>query len=187
MLFRSLLTALALALIVPTVARAQDPTLSTTELRRGLAGSWSGALAYRDYQSDRLFEIPVTTTIEVLPDGVTMIRRSLFDDGPAKPVWITTVSLDDPAAGTSTSATFRAGQSPGLSTETVRLSAYRDPDHWTMTCSETAEDDDRPAEIRITGTRDGNSLLEVKEVRPVGAGDDAWRFRNQTRLTPLGD
>jgi hypothetical protein len=24
-------------------------------------------------------------------------------------------------------------------------------------------------------------------VRPVGADDSAWRFRNQTRLTRLGD
>lgn len=187
MLFRSLITALLLALIVPTVARAQDPGPSATELRQGLAGTWSGALGYRDYQSDRLFEIPVTTTIEVLPDGVTMIRRSLFDDGPDKPVWITTVSLDDPAAGTTTSATFRAGQTPGLSTETVRLSTWRDPAHWTVTYSETAEDDDQPAEIRVTETRDGDSLMSVKDVRPVGADDSAWRFRNQTRLTRLGD
>ena len=134
-----------------------------------------------------MFEIPVTTTIEALPDGLTLIRRSLFDDGPDKPVWITTVSLDDPAAGTSTSASFRAGNTPGLSTGAVRVSAYSDPTHWTLVYSTTAEDDNAPADIRVTESRDGDALLEVKEVRAVGAGDEAWTFRNQTRLTRIGD
>jgi hypothetical protein len=186
MLFRLLITSLVFALVVPTFVQAQDAP-SVAELRQGLAGRWNGALGYRDYQTDQLFEIPVTTTIEALPDGATIITRSLFDDGPDKPVWITTVSLEDPAAGTSTSATFRVGQAPALSTEVVRVSAYRDPGSWALTAHETGEDNDVPAEIRVTETRDGDSLLVVKEVRPVGAGDDAWRFRNQTRLTRLAD
>ncbi|MCA3701373.1 hypothetical protein [Brevundimonas sp.] len=186
MLFRLLLSSMVFALVVPTCVQAQE-TPSVAELRQGLAGRWSGALGYRDYQTDRLFEIPLTTTIEALPDGVTTISRSLYDDGPDKPVWITTVRLEDPVAGTSSSASFRAGQAPALSTEAVRVSAYRDPQTWSLTSHETAEDNDEPAEIRLTETRDGDSLIEVKEVRPVGAGEDAWRFRNQTRLTRIGD
>lgn len=156
---------------------------SPTELRAGLSGQWNGALGYRDYQSDRLFEIPVQTTIEALPDGATIIRRSLFDDGPANPVWITTVSLDDPEAGATTSGSYRQGRAPSLSTETMRVSEWRDESHWTIVYAETGEDDDAPADIRVTETRDGDNVTAVKEVRPVGAGDDAWRFRNQTRLT----
>ena len=163
-------------------AFAQTPP-SPTDLRAGLAGDWTGALGYRDYQSDRLFEIPVRTTIEALPDGATIVRRSLFDDGPANPVWITTVSLDDPEAGASTSASFRRGRAPELSTETMRVEAWRDPEHWTIVYSQTGEDDDAPADIRVTETRAGDDLTAVKDVRPVGAGEDAWRFRNQTRLT----
>ncbi len=172
-------------LLIPGVAISQ--TLSATELRLGLVGQWSGTLGYRDYQSDRLFEIPVTTTITTPGDGATLVRQSLFDDGPDKPVWITSISLDDAEAGTSTSASFRAGNAPELSTETVRVSALADPTHWTLVYAETGEDNDAPADIRVTETRDGDTLLEVKEVRPVGAGDDAWRFRNQTRLRRLGD
>lgn len=115
------------------------------------------------------------------------MRQSLFDDGPDKPVWITTVSLDDPAAGTLTSASFRAGNAPGLSTATVSVAAFSDARHWTLTYSEIGQDDDQPAEIRVTETRDGDSLLAVKEVRPVGADETAWRFRNQTRLARTGD
>ena len=186
MTLRPLLAALALALILPAIADAQD-TPSATELRLGLAGHWTGALGYRDYQSDELFELPVATTITTPGDGATLIRQSLFDDGPGKPVWITTISLDDPAAGTSTSTSFRAGEQPELSTETVRVSAFADPTHWTLVYAETGEDDDAPADIRVTETRDGDALLSIKEVRPVGASTAAWRFRNQTRLTRVGD
>lgn len=180
-----LVAALLLTLLAAPVFAQTAP--SATELRAGLAGRWTGALGYRDYQTDRLFEIPVITTIEALPDGVTIIRRSLFDDGPANPVWITSVSLDDPSAGTTTSASYRRGQTPELSTETVRVSAWRDATHWTLIYAETGQDDEAPADIRVTETREGDSLISVKEVRPVGADETAWRFRNQTRLVRAGD
>lgn len=188
MTLRVFSAALALIVLTPVVASAQAATApSPTELRLGLVGHWSGALGYRDYQTDQLFEIPVTTTITTPGDGATQVRQSLFNDGPDKPVWITSISLDDPATGTSTSVSFRAGNAPELSTETVRVAAFTDATHWTVVYSETGEDDDQPADIRLTETRDGDSLLGVKEVRPVGADDTAWRFRNQTRLTRTGD
>lgn len=167
---------------------AQAPAADSAAIPlRSLVGRWSGALGYRDYQSDRLFEIPVNTTIVQVADGVTQIRTSLFDDGPDKPVWITTTSLLDEAAGTITSASYRSGRSVELTTETVRLATWTDPTHWTLVYESVAEDDDQPAEIRVTETRDGDSLMSVKDVRPVGADDSAWRFRNQTRLTRLSD
>lgn len=184
---RLLLLLLPLTVFLPVAAEAQQPAPAPVELRLGLIGHWSGALGYRDYQSNRLFEIPVATTIETPGDGATLIRRSLFNDGPGNPVWITTVSLDDAQAATSTSASFRAGRSPELSTEAVAVTAFADPTHWTLSYRRIGEDDDAPADIRITETRDGDALVEIKEVRPVGASDDAWRFRNQTRLTRMGD
>jgi hypothetical protein len=186
MTLRTLAAALFLLILMPVAALAQTPP-TASDLRLGLVGPWTGALGYRDYQTDELFEIPVTTTITTPGDGATLVRQSLFDDGPDKPVWITTVSLEDSAAGTSTSATFRAGSTPELSTEAVRVAAFTDPTHWTLISSETGEDDDQPADIRVTETRDGDALLVVKEVRRVGADDTAWRFRNQTRLSRAGD
>ncbi|WP_296817269.1 hypothetical protein [Brevundimonas sp.] len=156
---------------------------TATELRAGLEGRWVGALGYRDYQTDRLFELPVRTSIDVVDDGVTAIRRSAFDDGPAGTVWIVSTSLDDPQAGTVTTATFREGREVELLTETVEIVAYEGPQSWTIVYRRVGEDDDAPADIRVTETRAGDELLSVKEVRPLGAGDDAWRFRNQTRLT----
>jgi len=160
---------------------------SAASLHRALAGRWTGALGYRDYQTDRMFEIPVATTIIQVADGLTQIRTSLFDDGPDKPVWITSVSLHDQGAGTVASASYRAGRPVELTTETIRVADWRDDAHWTLVYESTAQDDDQPAEIRITETLDGDSLMSVKTVRPVGAGEDAWRFRNQTRLTRVSD
>jgi len=153
----------------------------------GLAGEWSGVLEYRDYQSDGLVELPVRTTIRTPGDGATLVQQSLFDDGPGRPVWITTVSLDDPVAGLSTSASYRAGGSPELATESLTLAEASGPADWTVIYSRTGEDDDQPAEMRVTQRRRGDALTATKEVRPVGADDDAWRFRNRTRLTRVGD
>lgn len=172
-----------LALALAAIAFPVWAQPSAAELRRGLEGDWVGALGYRDYQSDQLFELPVRTSIDVIEDGLTQVRRSAFDDGPSGTVWIVSTSLDQPETNRVTTATFRAGREPELLSETVAVAAYVDAEHWTLVYSQTGEDDDAPAEIRITETRDGPELLSVKEVRPVGTGDDAWRFRNQTRLT----
>lgn len=172
-----------LALVLAAIAPAAWAQPSAVELRRGLEGEWVGALGYRDYQSDELFELPVRTSIEVEEDGLTQVRRSAFDDGPSGTVWIISTSLDQPDENRVTTATFRAGREPELLSETVSIAAYEDAEHWTLVYSRIGEDDDAPAEIRVTETRDGAELLSVKDVRPVGAGDDAWRFRNQTRLT----
>lgn len=166
---------------------AQADAPSPTDLRLSLVGRWSGALGYRDYQSNRLFEIPVTTTIEALPDRLTLIRRSLFDDGPDKPVWITTVSLDDRTAATVTSAAFRAGRPVEPLIETLSVTDFRDATHWTIVYRTIGIDGDAPADIRVTETLDGLTLTSVKDVRPVGAGEEAWAFRNQTRLTRVAE
>ncbi len=177
----SVLVAVALsALAVPVSAQESPP--SAAMLRAGLAGAWKGALGYRDYQTNKLTELAVETRIDGVPDGLTQIRTSRFDEGPGrKPVWITSVSLDDAKAGTVTSASYRAGRKVEPETETVEVARYTGPTNWTLVYRQTGSDDDKPADIRVTETRTGDELLEVKEVSPVGA--NSWAFRNQTRLT----
>ena len=174
----SLFAAAALALAVP----ADAPTPAA--LRGGLAGVWTGALGYRDYRTDKLFELPVRRTIATVPDGATVVTTSAYDDGPKTgTVWITTVELFDAKAGKVSSASFRKGETSEVSTEAVRVAAFTDATHWTLVTSETATDDDKPADIRSTETRDGATLRSLKEVKPVGAPDTAWRGRNQSRFT----
>lgn len=151
-------------------------------LAAGLHGRWQGSLGYRDYQSNALQEIPVATRIEALPDGVTTLRISNFDDGPKSGnVIITTASLYDPSTGTVTSTSLRKGRPVELSTEQISVTAFTDATHWTVLSEQNGQDDNRPALIRITEMRDGDLLIAIKEVQPQG-GKDGWQFRNRTKL-----
>ena len=164
------------------ISHAAD-TPSPEALERGLAGRWSGALEYRDYQSNRSFKLPLNTLLSTGPDGATMTRVSSFDDGPQTGlVTITTVSLFD-ASGMLTSAMFRKGRAVEVWKEAARVSAFVDAAHWTLVYQRQGQDDNRAADIRITQTRRGAELTALKEVKPVDAPDSAYAFRNQTVLT----
>ena len=176
---RAFLTGL---MLLGTAAAAETPTPAA--LQGGLAGQWRGALGYRDYQTDALFELAVDTEIRALPDGVTVVRVSSFDDGPKVGlVYITTASLYDAKAGTVSAAMLRKGRAAELTVDSVAVTAYSDPAHWTMRYERDGTDGDSPAKIRTTETRDGDTVLAVKDVLPATATDGKWRFRNQLRLT----
>lgn len=176
----------ALALGIAVAAAAAEPPAPAV-LEAGLAGHWHGTLGYRDYQSDKLFELPVITEIRALPDGATILRTSTYDDGPkAGAVLITTASLHDTKESTVTSASLRKGRSVELSTERLSVTAHTDPTHWTIVATEDGTDNDKPALVRVTEVRDGDTVTATKDVQPK-AGDAVWRFRNILRLTRDGD
>lgn len=168
------------------LAAAPPPEpVTVVSARSGLAGVWTGKLEYRDYRADRWFGIPVVTTIEAIGDGRTLVRKSVFDDGPkVGAVHITSVGLYDPAAGVEQSATFRAGK-PVEPVETARLTLRnaRDATHWTLVEEVVGRDDDRPARIRETSVRDGDTLTTTKEVDFSDDAGEAWLVRNRTTLT----
>ena len=173
---------LAFAATFATDTPAQ-PAASATALIQKLAGEWSGALGYKDYQSGELFELPVKTTIRNIPDGVTQIRESEFDEGAKQPpVWITTATIFERDGAQLTYAGFRKGRDVELRKQQIRLERYAGPTNWTIVYSERGLDGDSQSDIRITETRDGDSLKEVKEVRPLNDAKAAWTFRNQTVL-----
>lgn len=173
----------ALACVLATPVLAQSAP-SPFDLQAGLAGKWVGALGYRDYQSNRLFELPMNTVVQVLPDKATIIRVSAFDDGPkAGFVYITSAGLYDAAKSTVTTATLRKGRAVETSTDSVTTVTYTDPTHWVVRYEADGTDDDKPAMLRTTETRDGDTLKTVKEVLPKAEAAKGWQFRNQTRLT----
>jgi hypothetical protein len=175
----------ALACLVATPAATQTLP-SPFELQAGLAGRWTGALGYRDYKTNKLFELPVTTDIQALPDKATVIRISAFDDGPKTGlVHITSASLYDLAKSSVSAVSFRKGQPVEVSTDAVRTVSYTDPTHWVVQYSADGSDDDKPALLRTTETRDGDKVLTVKEVMPRAGIEKGWQFRNQTRLTKV--
>jgi hypothetical protein len=181
---RIIIMAFALLAVGPAFAQAGAPAAPDIKtLRAGLVGAWQGKLEYRDYQSDRWFGLPVRVTQEMVGDGLTLIRKAEYDDGPQTgPVQITTVSLFDPAKSSETSATFRAGRTPELVTVGLRLSSITDATHWMMIEERTGTDDDRRAKIRETMTRDGARLTTLKEVDFLDDGAETWISRNRSTL-----
>lgn len=178
---RLILAAILFASNAPASAERAPPP-PPADLATGLAGTWTGSLGYRDYQSNTLFELPVKTEIRSLSDGVTVLRISDFDDGPkAGIVTITTASLHDRKAGTVTSVSLRKGRKIEADTEKLTVAAYTDPLHWTIRAEQDGEDDDKPALLRVTEVRDGNTLTATKEVQPKGSAQ-GWQVRNVTKL-----
>ncbi len=176
----------AVALLFAQVDAMPAAGPAPAALTAGLAGRWQGTLGYRDYQSNRLEEIPMRTRIEALPDGATVIRVSTFDDGPrVGDVFITTTSLFDSKNGQVTSATLRRGRPVETGAEQVRVATATDATHWTLVFERDGIDGDGPARLRTTEVRDGDVLTATKEVMPKGTA--TWQFRNRSLLTRISD
>ena len=188
---RAIVAGLLLALSLagsPALSTAAEPELDIAALRLATAGRWTGKLEYRDYSADRWFGLPMTVRIENQGDGVTLIRKADFDDGPkVGTVRITTVELLDPATGIETSASFRKGRKPELDSAALRLTAPAlDATHWTLVAETDGRDDDRPARLRVTTVRDGAVMTTLKEVDFLDDAGEAWIQRNRTTLTRVG-
>jgi hypothetical protein len=172
----------AFALSLPASALEPDPVVTAAQLQSQMAGAWTGALGYRDYQTNELFELPVETKISAVPDGVTIVRVSSYDDGPKTGiVYITTTSFFE-SPSRITSFVTRKGRAVETLTDEVRVTAFADPTHWTITYERSGTDGDSPARIRTTEVRDGDSVLAKKEVMPLADAAKGWQFRNQLRL-----
>ena len=168
-------------------AFGEPASVDIAAARAAMTGTWSGKLEYLDYGANKWFGIPVKTQIEDQGDGVTMIRKSDFDDGPkVGNVRITSVELLDPAAGTVATAAFRKGRSVEIFTYAVRFDGTpADATHWTMVEEALGKDDDRPAILRLTTTRDGDSDETVKQIDFQDDDKAEWITRNRTRLSRI--
>ena len=160
------------------------PLVPTVDaLERTLSGAWVGVLEYRDYQSGKKIELPVTTRIDVGADGATVTRVSAFDDGPKTgAVYITTVSLFDAKTSRTTYAVFRKGRAVETLTDDAVVRDCKDALHWTVVYTRKGVDGNSQAAIRVVQSLDGSELTELKEVKPVNAPDSKYALRNQTRL-----
>jgi hypothetical protein len=184
----SSLLILAAAAVTPAAAFAQPAPVDIAAARAALTGTWAGKLEYLDYSANKWFGIPVNTQIEDQGDGATIIRKSDFDDGPkVGNVRITSIELLDPAAGTVTTGTFRKGRSVETFAYAVRFDGTpADTSHWTMVEEALGKDDDRPAMLRLTTTRDGDSIETLKQIDFQDDDKTEWITRNRTRLSRIG-
>ncbi|WP_310531124.1 hypothetical protein [Novosphingobium sp.] len=156
-------------------------SLTVAQARASLAGTWSAELQYRDYQSGKWEGIPFTTTIAMVADGVTQIRTSAYDDGPkVGTVWITTVAMLGKDGVTEYAGTYRAGRPAEHETSRLRIASGTDSAHWVLVSETDGTDDDRPARIRETTTRDGGTVTSLKEVDFKDDATEEWLSRNRT-------
>jgi hypothetical protein len=171
--------------IACTAPLAASPAVDVATARASLVGSWQGSLEYLDYTANQWFGIPVKTNIEDQGDGATVIRKSDFDDGPkVGNVRITSIELFDAVKGTVSIGTFRKDKTPNIETYAIRMGgAAKGATHWTMIEEVLGQDDNRPALLRITTTRDGNRLEALKQVDFQDDDKVEWLSRNRTRLT----
>lgn len=176
-------------LLLATIpATAQESPITLAEARASVAGIWQGELQYRDYQADRWFGIPVSVEASIVGDGVTVIRRASFDDGPARgTVYITSVGMLGPDGMTEYAASFRADRPAENGTSVLSLVEARDAEHWVILSAAEGVDDNRPAHIRETTTRDGDSLVTLKEVDFTDDDVDEWLVRNRIILERAGE
>lgn len=184
------LAALAMAPISAAWADKNEsaPSLSVADTRPGLAGQWQGKLEYRDYQADRWFGLPLAVTIEDVGDGATLIQKSSYNDGPATgTVTITAVSLLAKDGATEHVGSFRADRPAEMDKYTLSkvppaAGTVQDATHWVIRSVSDGRDDNRPARIRETTTRNGNSLVTLKEVDFSDDDKQEWLPRNRTTL-----
>ena len=172
----------AIAALMTGSALAADAD-EAAGLLRGLAGVWTGELVYRDYQTDERTTLPVTRTTTLLPDGATLQSLSAFEDGGAGTVYITVLQGLDAKTGVWQSASIRKNRAIETGREMLAVpTPPADATHWTILLTEDGEDDDAPALIRETLTRDGDRLTSLKEVDPKNDGKDVFFFRNEIVL-----
>lgn len=186
---RALTLLLTASLSLASLPAAAQTAPDIAALRLAMAGRWEGKLEYLDYSANRWFGLPMKVLIEDGGDGVTLIRKADFDDGPkVGNVRITTVELLDPATGKETSASFRKGRETSLDTITLRLPApATDTTHWTLVAETNGRDGDKPARLRQTLVRDGDTMTTLKEVDYLDDATETWISRNRTTLKRLGD
>jgi hypothetical protein len=187
--FAIALAALPAALTAAAPAAAQDtaPAITLQQARTSITGAWQGQLQYLDYSSGDWQGIPVTVTVMLEGDGNTLTRRAAFDDGPRVGlVYIASLAMLGKDGTTEYSTGFRTGRKPELSAYTLTLTAAADPEHWTIRAELDGTDDNRPARIRETTTRDGSSLVTLKEVDFLDEPGEQWFSRNRSVLERAG-
>lgn len=177
-----LLCGLALALAQAAWAQGANKALLAFA---SITGDWSGELYYLDYQTGQRFGIPMSVSAEVTPDGATLLQKVQFTD-PGVVVHAITLTTVSRETGEVLEAYFRE-QRGEYSRYTLTDVDYKSAEQWSLVMEREGSDDDRPATIRTTLTRQGDSLDSLKEVRFSDVADSAWFKRNGTELKRVAE
>ncbi len=153
-------------------------------LHKPFLGRWTGALEYRDYQSDGRVRLP--TELEVTPQGEgTALRFSyLYDDGPTKKVREASTVVIDSVARTMTVASEGGGEASVYRfADEADLTGLRDRGEGVFTLSGTGVENDRPVRVRLTLRLQGGRYQLLRETQAPG---EDFRFRHEYTFTRAG-
>ena len=188
---RALALAVAFVIADPFTAPASHPvTLGAAATRAGsqaspreqlygaLAGSWRGTLEYKDYKDpSRRTTLPTTLEAARADESVTLALT--YDDGPGKTVRESDRLTLDAAGKTLT-------WSSGSSTQRYTVQSFEAPrpgHALRLVLEGEGSDDDAPATIRETLVVAPNKLQILKETRPTGKSEFAFRHRYELTRT----
>ena len=143
-------------------------------------GTWEGELYYLDYQSGQRFGIPMRVDASLTPDGATLVRRVVFTD-PGTLVHAINLATIDRDTGEIVESYFRQGRAE-MSRAAVVVAEFTSNSEWHLVYELDGTDDDRPARVRHTIVRNGDSMTSKKEVRFLD-GDETYFERNGSELT----
>ena len=167
---------IVLILFVPALLVADEQAAS---ILGASTGAWEGELYYLDYESGRRFGIPMRVDAELTPDKTTLIRRLEFTD-PGNLVHAVNLTTVDRDSGELVEAYFREGRGEMNRFDIVRID-FRDEAEWQLVFEQDGTDDDRPARIRHTVSRDGDKMTSSKAVLFLDE-DGEYFVRNGTEL-----
>lgn len=175
---QSLVLALVIALLqMPAWAKDADQARAAFA---SITGNWTGELYYLDYQTGQRFGIPMNVAAEVTPDGATLLQKVRFTD-PGVEVYAMTLTTVSQESGEVLEAYFREQRGEYLRYRLAGVE-YQSAEQWSLVMEREGSDDDRPATIRTTLSRRGDSLDSLKEVRFSDETAGAWFKRNGTEL-----
>jgi hypothetical protein len=167
-----LLSCVGLLFLITLVSAQQTAVKSAAkssqieQIDANLLGSWTGHLQYRDFQSDKLVNLPTWLEVTSAADQKSLLFAYTYDDGPSKVVLErSTVTLDIP------NRTFTVTSDRDHSSDTFKvigLDLLSPMGFGNLTLTGSGTENDKPVEVRITLTLSRNQYEYRKETRRPG-------------------
>ncbi len=173
-------TATSAASTAPTAAShaSTAPLAAPSSLTAQFAGSWTGQLEYRDFQSNAQVFLPTWLTIRERPDRTSLELDYIYDDGPSKTVRERMILAVDRAAATIRMTSDRDQTNEVYAVE--GLDAFAKQGRGTLILTGPGTENEKPVQVRITLTLRRNLYTLRKETQHVG---EDFKFRDGYTFT----
>ena len=161
---------------VGNVASAQP--MSAEPIYAALKGAWVGSLEYRDYSNNSRVVLPTILDIRRPAGSAGLALHYIYDDGPTKVVQDAETVTVNPAA-----ATYTVVSADGKETDSdslVGIGPFLKAGAGELVRFGKGKENGKSVDVRTTLTVLPNSLIILKETRPLGG---VYQFRDQYDLT----